>query len=35
MEPNKCICKKIFFENIYLKVSYDLKKFNGSNKIKV
>jgi hypothetical protein len=34
MEPNKCI--QIFFiENVYLGVSYDFSKFEGSKKIKV
>ncbi len=30
MEPNKCSHKKN--ENIYLSVSYDFSKFNGSKK---
>jgi hypothetical protein len=34
MEPNKCNHQKIY-ENIYLSVSYDFSKFNGSRKIKV
>jgi hypothetical protein len=32
MEPNNVFIKK--YENIYLSVFYDLKKFNGSKKIK-
>ncbi len=35
METNKCIHKKNIYENVYLSVSYDLSKFDGSNKIKV
>jgi hypothetical protein len=34
MQPNKCIHLKNY-ENIYLNVSYDFSKFNGSRKIKV
>jgi hypothetical protein len=34
MQPNKCILEKNY-ENIYLNVSYDFFKFNGSKKIKV
>jgi hypothetical protein len=35
METNKCIHKKNIYENVYLNVSYDFSKFDGSNKIKV
>jgi hypothetical protein len=34
MEPNKCLLEKMY-ENIYLNVSYDFSKFDGSRKIKV
>jgi hypothetical protein len=34
IEPHKFIQKNVY-ENVYLKVSYDLKFFNGSRKIKV
>jgi hypothetical protein len=33
IEPNKCI--HLNYENIYLNVSYDFPKFDGSRKIKV
>jgi hypothetical protein len=35
IEPNKCTHKKTFVINIYLNVSYDFSKFDGSKKIKV
>jgi hypothetical protein len=35
MEPNKCTHQKKKNENIYLSVSHDFSKFNGSKKIKV
>jgi hypothetical protein len=34
MKPNKFISKNIY-ENVYLDVSYDFSKFDGSRKIKV
>jgi len=34
MEPNKCTHEKNY-ENIYLNVSFDFSKFDGSKKIKV
>jgi len=34
MEPNKCTHLKNY-QNMYLNVSYDFSKFNGSKKIKV
>jgi hypothetical protein len=33
MEPNKRIIKQ-FYENVYLNVSYDFSKFDGSKRIK-
>ncbi len=33
IEPNKCIQKKNY-EYVYLSVSYEFSKFNGSKKIK-
>jgi hypothetical protein len=35
IEPNKCIQFFLNDENIYLSVSYDFSKFNGSMKIMV
>jgi hypothetical protein len=34
MKSNKCI-QIFYYENVYLSVSYDFLKFNGSRKIKV
>ncbi len=35
VELNKCTHVKNNYENIYLNVSYDFSKFDGSKKIKV
>ncbi len=35
MEPNKYIYMKKIYENIYLSVSYDFSKFDGSRKSKM